>query len=133
MTTTLFKFYPPKKKKNPYLVPNSDLLPSSLLSPLSKNAKKRKFCGAKNTHPAFGPANANAMSSGLPVIPGPSVGGYGVSNYGGLAYGESIDKPDKPALLEAEKTEKTEKPSINRIKYSTAESYKNIFEGVDKY
>ena len=127
MKPNLFKFYPPKKKKNPYLLPNSDLLPSSVLSPISKNAKKRKFYGAKNTNAAFGPVNAAPMASALAIIPGPTVGGYGVSNYGALAYGESIDKPDKPAILGAKKT------PIRRIKYSTTDSYKNIFEAVDKY
>jgi hypothetical protein len=131
MTTKLFKFYPPKKEKNPYLLPNSDLLPNSVLAPLSKNAKKRKFDGAKNKNAAFGPVNAPAMASALAIIPGPSTGGYGASSYGALAYGEAEEKKRKAeekALLEA-KAKKDKKQS----KYTVYGKYDNLFETSTKY
>jgi hypothetical protein len=128
MKTTLFKFYPPKKEKNPYLLPNSDLLPSSVLSPLSKNAKKRKFCGAKNKKAAFGPANAQGMASApaLAIIPGPTVGGYGVSSYGALAYGEAEAARKKEKALLESRRKKTQKSK----KYVAYGNYENIFESI---
>ncbi len=122
MSSSLFKFYPPKKKKNPYLVPNSDLLPSSLLTPLSKNAKARKFNGAKNKNTAFGPVNAPALSSALPIIPGPTTGGYGNSNYGVLPYGESSE-PNKKAFTKSSK-------NILENDYIDYNKYKNLFSQI---
>jgi len=120
MKTKIFKFYPPKKEKNPILLPDSNLLPSSILVPLSKNAKLRKFKGATNTKAAFGPVNAQGMSSALSVIPGPSTGGYGVSSYGALAYGESVTKKAK-----------TKKEKSNRDKkYFDYDAHKNLFESI---
>jgi hypothetical protein len=117
MPESTFNFFPPKTKttSNPVLVPHSELLPHSALIPvISKGKKKlisdptvlprkakppvdpkdkrRKFPGALNIRPAFGPANAGAMSSfvgGVGV--GPTVGGYGLSNYGARAYGEALE------------------------------------------
>lgn len=127
MTSKIFKFYPPKKEKNPLLLPDSTLLRDSNLVPLSKNAKKRKFRGAKNTKPAFGPVNAPAMSSALAIIPGPSVSGYGTSAYGALPYGEA-DEKDKPVLLESE-----EKIESSRKEYVVYNQYEKLFEDALKY
>jgi hypothetical protein len=98
MASKLFTFTlaptPNKKKRNPYLLPNSELLPASNLSPLSKAAKKRKFKGARNKHPAFGPMNAPAMSS-MPDVTAPAIAGYGNSLYGALPFGEAIKRDEK--------------------------------------
>lgn len=129
MAKKLFKFYPPKKEKNPLLLPDSTLLKSSNLSPLSKNAKKRKFKGAKNTKPAFGPVNAPAMASALAIIPGPSVGGYGFSAYGALPYGES-DSSKKRTIVESEIVDTTEiiKKDEKSKDYVVYNDYKNLFD-----
>lgn len=127
MKSKLFQFYPPKKEKNPLLIPDSNLLGTSNLVPLSKNAKKRKFKGVKNTKPAFGPANAPGMSSALAIIPGPSTGGYSNSNYGALPYGEATEK-SKPVLIESSKTIKS--PNKDYVVYG---DYKKLFDTTLKY
>lgn len=129
MAKKLFKFYPPKKEKNPLLLPDSTLLKSSTLSPLSKNAKKRKFKGAKNTNPAFGPVNAPAMSSALAIIPGPSIGGYGFSAYGALPYGEA-DESKENAIIEVDETNTAEIKESEKISkdYVVYDSYKKLFD-----
>jgi len=88
----LFAFFPvkPVKKYNHVLVPNSTLLPRSALVPVDPVTRKRKFYGSTNRNPAHGPVNAYAMSSDPGGISIGAVGGYGNSNYGALAYGESI-------------------------------------------
>ena len=126
MKSKLFQFYPPKKEKNPVLLPDSNLLGDSNLIPLSKNAKKRKFRGSKNKNPAFGPVNAPAMSSGLAIIPGPSPSGYGNSAYGALPYGESEEK-HKPVLIE------NNKKTTSSKNYTVYTQYKNLFEDALKY
>ena len=122
MRSKIFQFYPPKREKNPILLPDSTLLRDSNLVPLSKNAKKRKFSGAKNTKPAFGPVNAPPLASALAIIPGPSTAGYGNSNYGALPYGESEEELT-PVLMESKDVKKT-----SRQEYVVYNNYKNLFE-----
>lgn len=68
-------------------------LPHSNLAPLSKAAKSRKFAGAKNKHPAFGPVNANPVDSQVGGASGeaPIIGGYGNGLYGARPFGESLE------------------------------------------
>ena len=127
MKSKIFQFYPPKKEKNPILLPDSNLLTSSNLVPLSKNAKKRKFCGATNTKPAFGPVNAQPIASALAIIPGPSIAGYGNSNYGALPYGEAEEELE-PILMESEEITTT-----SRKKYLVYDKYQTLFDTVVKY
>lgn len=49
---------------------------------------KREFLGA--SAPSYGPTAAFGMSSSTSSLP--AVGGYGNSYYGGLGYGEAINK-----------------------------------------
>ena len=94
-----FRFFPPKAKAthNPILVANSLLLPRSALVPVDPKTRERKFDGATNKNPAFGPVNAIGMSSGI------DVGGYGNSGYGARPYGESVERKSKFHLSKNER------------------------------
>jgi hypothetical protein len=84
MKPLVFKFYDFTKKGDIQLLPNSELLKDSHLTPKSTAARRRKYGDDKNKQP-YGPVEADGMGSAL-------LGndGYGELDYGEAPYGEAV-------------------------------------------
>jgi hypothetical protein len=105
-----FQFFPPiaHRVNNPHINVNPDMWDQTALKRTVEldldPENKRDFEGAKNRNLGFGPVSAFGMSSGIDVgvSPGDPGVGYGNSNYGAKAYGESYEikfpEKEKPIL-----------------------------------